>query len=128
MTGKASEPAAGFRTDSGLSQGPADPSPGRLLMPRTTAHSGLVDGIIGGGTWEGAHARHEAAGIHGAARQRGGGVAVRGAGAASHQALSHRSALSDIANGERRKSQRLPATSTGARLRRRAKPRHRLSL
>ena len=34
--------------------------PGRLLMPQTTAQSGLVDGIIGGGTWEGAQARHEA--------------------------------------------------------------------
>ena len=38
--------------------------------------------IIGGGTWEGAHARHEAAGVRQPARRRG-GVAARGARAAA---------------------------------------------
>ena len=40
--------------------------------------------MIGGGTWEGAHARHEAAGVHHAARRRG-GVAARGARAAGRK-------------------------------------------
>ena len=38
--------------------------------------------MIGGGTWEGAHARHEATGCCSTARRRGGVVAARGAGAA----------------------------------------------
>ena len=35
--------------------------------------------MIGGGTWEGAHVRHEAAGVRQPARRRGGGVAGGGA-------------------------------------------------
>ena len=44
-------------------------------MPQTTAQSGLVDGIMGGGTWEGAQARHEATGVRQPVRRRGGDVA-----------------------------------------------------
>ena len=46
--------------------------------------------MIGGGTWEGAHARHEAAGVHQPARRRGGGVAARRARAAGGEAADHR--------------------------------------
>ena len=53
MTGKTSEPA-GFQNDSGLPQGPADPSPGRLLMRQTACARRSLAGMIGGGTWEGA--------------------------------------------------------------------------
>ena len=54
MTGKASEPAAGFQNNSGLPQGPADPSPGRLLMRQTACARRFLTAMIGGGTWEGA--------------------------------------------------------------------------
>ena len=63
MTGKTSEPVLDFRTDLGLSQGPADLSPGRLLMRQTACARRFLPAMIGGGTWEGAHARHEATGF-----------------------------------------------------------------
>ena len=39
-------------------------------------HPAVPTAMIGGGTWEGAHARHEAAGCCSAARWCGGGVAA----------------------------------------------------
>ena len=54
----------------------------RLLMRQTACAWRFLPAMIGGGTWEGAHARHEAAGVHHPARRCGGGVAARGARAA----------------------------------------------
>ena len=51
-------------------------------MRQTACARRFLPAMIGGGTWEGAHARHEAARVHHAARRRGGGVAARGARAA----------------------------------------------
>ena len=70
MTGKASEPAAGFQiTIQGHPKDQAPDASNRLRPAVPTA-------MIGGGTWEGAHARHEAAGVRHTARGCGGGVAV----------------------------------------------------
>ena len=82
MTGKASEPAAGFQNQFRSVPRMADLSPGRLLMRQTACARRFLPAMIGGGTWEGAHARHEAAGVRQPARRRGGGVAARGASAA----------------------------------------------
>jgi len=67
-----------IQNDSGPPQRPADPSPGRLLMRQTTCARRSLAGMIVGDIWEGAHAWHEAARVHHAARRRGGGVAARG--------------------------------------------------
>src|SRR6476620_4785262 len=60
--GKASEPAAGFQiTIQGHPKDQAPDASSRLRPAVPTA-------MIGGGTWEGAHARHEAAGVRHTAR------------------------------------------------------------
>ena len=43
-----------IQNNSGLPQGPADPSPGRLLTRQTACARRSLAGMIGGGTWEGA--------------------------------------------------------------------------
>ena len=60
-------------------------SAGKLLMRQTACARRFLAAMIGGGTWEGAHARHEAAGVRQPAWRRGGDVAGRGAGAAVQQ-------------------------------------------
>jgi hypothetical protein len=51
----------------------------RLCLLRQTACARrFLPAMIGSGTWEGAHARHEAAGVRRPARRSGGGVAARG--------------------------------------------------
>ena len=55
-------------------------------MRQTACARRFLPAMIGGGTWEGAHARHEAAGVRQPARRRGGGVAARGARAAGGDA------------------------------------------
>ena len=84
ITGKASEPAAGFqnRFRSVPRMARRDLSPGRLLMRQTACARRLLPAMIGGGTWEGAHARHEATGVRQRARRRGRRLADRGASAA----------------------------------------------
>ena len=62
----------------------------RLLMRQTACARRFLPAMIGGGTWEGAHARHEAAGVRHAARRRGGGVAARGARAAAERSAADR--------------------------------------
>ena len=75
----------GFRT---IQVRPKDrrPRAARLLMRQTACARRFLPAMIGGGTWEGAHARHEAAGVRQPARRRGGGVAARGARAAAGDA------------------------------------------
>ena len=51
----------------------------RLLMRQTACAWRFLPAMIGGGTWEGAHARHEAAGVRQPVRRCGGRVAARGA-------------------------------------------------
>ena len=46
-------------------------------MRQTACARRFLPAMIGGGTWEGAHARHEAAGVRQPARRRGGRVAAR---------------------------------------------------
>ena len=55
-------------------------------MRQTACARRSLAGMIGGGTWEGAHARHEAAGLRNAARRRGRGVAGCGTWAAAGDA------------------------------------------
>ena len=55
-------------------------------MRQTACARRFLPAMIGGGTWEGAHARHEATGVRQPARRRGGGVAARGARAAAGDA------------------------------------------
>ena len=55
-------------------------------MRQTVCARRSLAGMIGGGTWEGAHARHEAAGLCNAARRRGRGVAGCGTWAAAGDA------------------------------------------
>jgi hypothetical protein len=43
-----------IQKDSGLPQGPADPSAGRLLMSQTACARPFPPAMIDGGTWEGA--------------------------------------------------------------------------
>jgi hypothetical protein len=72
-----------IQNNSGLPQGPADLSPGRLLMRQTACARRSLAGMIGGGTLgREPHLWHEAARLHHAAR-RGGGVAVCSARAAA---------------------------------------------
>jgi hypothetical protein len=52
---------------SGLAQGPAEPSTGRLDVRQTACARRSLAAMIDGGTWEGAHARHEATGVRSAA-------------------------------------------------------------
>ena len=61
-------------------------SPGRLLMRQTASARRFQLLMIGGGTSEGAHARHEAARAHHAAGRRDNAVAARGARAAAQGA------------------------------------------
>ena len=53
MTGKASEPAAGFQNNSGLPQGPGDP-PRQAPDASNRLRPAVPTAMIGGGTWEGA--------------------------------------------------------------------------
>ena len=54
-----------------------------VLMRQTACSPQFLPAMMSGGTWEGAHARHEAAGVRIAARRRCGGVAALGTGAAA---------------------------------------------
>src|SRR4051794_12155891 len=64
------------RAKDGLTQPGQAPDASNRLRPA------VPSGIIGSGTWEGAHAWHEAAGVRQPARRRGRGVADPGARAA----------------------------------------------
>src|SRR6476646_12278410 len=79
--------ATSIQKNSGLPQGPADLSPGRLLMRQTACAPAVLAGKISARHLGGSpHARHEAARVHHAARWRGGRVAARGARAAADDA------------------------------------------
>ena len=69
--------------------------------------------MIGGGTWEGAHARHEAARVHHAARRRGGGVAAGGARAAARAHAAHRRAHAHSPRTMRNRQARVAAFLQG---------------
>ena len=55
-------------------------------MRQTACARRFLPAMIGGGTWEGAHARHEAARVRQPVRRRGGSMASRGEGAAAGDA------------------------------------------